>query len=99
MRGLLEQGVHVATICDVSEGSRREGIKAIKAYYDCGMVTRPYPGCDTTGDFREVIGRRNIDAVMIATPDHWHAIPVLEATRAGKAIYCEKPLALTIRQG
>src|SRR5256885_5901224 len=49
-------------------------------------------------DFRELLARKDIDAVVIATPDHWHAIPVVEACRAGKDIYCEKPLSLTIHE-
>jgi predicted dehydrogenase len=50
-------------------------------------------------DFREVINRKDIDAVAVLTPDHWHSIPVLMAARAGKAMYCQKPLSLTISEG
>jgi predicted dehydrogenase len=55
-----------------------------------------YKGCDEYKDFRELIARKDIDAVCIATPDHWHAIPVIMAANAKKDIYCEKPLSLTI---
>ncbi len=50
-------------------------------------------------DFREILGRKDIDAVEVCTPDHWHAIPVLEACKAKKDIYCQKPLSLTIAEG
>lgn len=53
----------------------------------------------TYGDYREILARKDIDAVMISTPDHWHAQPVVEAALAGKDIYVQKPLSLTIAEG
>ena len=50
-------------------------------------------------DFRKVIDRKDIDAVVIATPDHWHAIQTITACEAGKDVYCEKPVSITIREG
>ena len=58
-----------------------------------------YKGCDAYVDFREIIARRDIDAVCVTTPDHWHAIPSIMAATAGKDIYCEKPLSLTVAEG
>ncbi len=54
---------------------------------------------DVVGDFRKILDRKDIDAVVIATPDHWHAIPSILACQAGKDVYCEKPLAYTIGEG
>src|SRR6185503_16233106 len=49
-------------------------------------------------DFRELLARKDIDAVVIATPDHWHALITIAAAKAGKDIYCEKPLSESIRE-
>ncbi|HWB03140.1 MAG TPA: Gfo/Idh/MocA family oxidoreductase [Verrucomicrobiales bacterium] len=55
--------------------------------------------CKAYGDFRELLARPDIDAVHIATPDHWHAIMVIEACRAGKDVFCQKPETRTLREG
>lgn len=87
--------VKVLAVCDV-DTTRREGAK--KIVDDWYSEDKTYKGCDAYNDFREVIARKDIDAVLIGTPDHWHVIPAVAAMQAGKDVYCEKPLTLTIAE-
>lgn len=88
--------VQCVAVCDVDSTRRAHAQKFIEDRYS--KAGRTYKGCDTYNDFRELIARKDIDAVVIATPDHWHAIPLIAACQAGKDVYCEKPLTLTIRE-
>src|SRR5262245_55013039 len=88
--------VECVAVCDVDTNRRRHAKAFIEERY--AKDGRAAQGIAEYTDFRELIARRDIDAVCIATPDHWHAIPLLEACRAGKDVYCEKPLTLTIRE-
>ncbi len=93
MQALLATGqAQVVGLCDV-DANRRTAVK--------NLLAKKYnsPDCVSCTDFREILARDDIDAVMIATPDHWHALVAIAAAKAGKAVYCEKPLALTIEQG
>jgi len=83
--------VHCAIICDVDDAQIAATIKMLK------KLNRPEP--DTVKDFRRLLDRKDIDAVIVATPDHWHALPTIYACQAGKDVYCEKPLATSIGEG
>ena len=72
--------------------------KANKFYADKTGVAS-YDSCKPYEDFRELLALKDINAVVIATPDHWHAVHVIRAAEAGKDISCEKPLSLTIKEG
>jgi predicted dehydrogenase len=87
--GLLKQLelTEIAAVCDVYEPH----VNAAKAQYA--------PDARGCVDHRELLGRNDIDAVVIGTPDHWHVPIVLDAIRAGKDIYCEKPITHTIEEG
>jgi predicted dehydrogenase len=102
-RGLLggflsQKDVQVVAVCDVDTNRRQNARKMVEDRYAAQIKSGQYRGCAAFNDFRELLARKDINAVVIATPDHWHAIPVLEACRANKDIYCEKPLSLTINE-
>jgi predicted dehydrogenase len=94
---LNSPGTHVVAACDVDKLKLARGKKIVEDHY-ARKSGGSYKGCDTYGDFRDVIGRDDIDAVVISTPDHWHAITVIQSAQAGKDIYCEKPLSQTIEE-
>ncbi len=89
----------VVAVCDVDGVRLDEAQERVNEFYAEENEVPDYEGCDAYGDFRDVLARDDIDAVLIATPDHWHAIPAIMAAKAGKDIYCEKPLTLTIDEG
>jgi predicted dehydrogenase len=95
---LRNRGVQVVAVCDVHRVRREDAIARVHRAYAEPRRSGTYRGCDGYIDFRELLGRADIDAVVIATPDHWHAIPAILAARARKDIYCEKPLSLTIAE-
>jgi predicted dehydrogenase len=91
--------VRVLAVCDV-DTIRRNGAKAMVEKADAEEVkSGAYKGCDAYGNFEDLLARKDIDAVVIATPDHWHALAAIAAAKAGKDIYCEKPMAHTILEG
>jgi predicted dehydrogenase len=81
--------VQIRAVCDVDKSYQQRAKAFVDDRYqnqDCAMYT----------DFRDMLARKDIDAVVIATPDHWHAIQMIQACEQGKDVYCEKPLSLTI---
>jgi predicted dehydrogenase len=82
----------VIAVCDVKQTRREKSQKAVDEHYGEKV-------CAVFNDFRELCGRIDIDAVVVASTDHWHVLHALEAVRAGKDVYCEKPLGPSIEQG
>jgi predicted dehydrogenase len=95
---LRRSDVQVVAVCDVVEERRGNALKTVEDHY-AKQKKGTFKGCKAYNDFRDLLARTDIDAVVIATPDHWHAIPCVLAAKAGKHIYCEKPLTLAIAQG
>ncbi len=88
---LANPGVQMIAVCDVQNDRRNAAQAAVNQKYgntDCGAYR----------DFRDLLARDDIDAVMIATGDRWHALASIMAAKAGKDIYCEKPMSLTIAE-
>jgi len=88
---LARRDAQVVAVCDA---------KSRELTYARDLVDRQYGllGCAAYADFRELLAREDIDAVLIATPDHWHAVMAMAAVRAGKDLYLEKPLTLSVAE-
>ncbi len=95
---LGQKETQVLAVCDVDTKRREHAKKMVEDRYAKDTKGGAYKGCGAYNDFRELLARKDIDAVVIGTPDHWHAIPAIEACIAKKDIYCEKPLTLTIKE-
>jgi len=113
LRGFLRQpNAQIVAVCDVhnlhyrdlawgkGDGFGREpGQKLVESHYAADKASGRYKGCTAFSDYHKLIARDDIDAVIVATPDHWHATIVLAALKRGKSIYCEKPLTHFFAEG
>jgi predicted dehydrogenase len=89
----------VVAVSDVYKMKVDSFVKQVNAAYAAKSNQNTYKGCDAYEDFTQLLHRKDIDAVVIATPDHWHGVQAVWAAAAGKDIYCEKPLSLTVAEG
>ncbi len=90
--------VQILAVCDVWKTKRKQSRARLHNFYQQKFGRGAYTTCEDYNDFRDVLARDDIDAVLIATPIHWHAIMTIMAAQAGKDIYCEKPTAVTIKE-
>ena len=89
---LNDKRIQVVAVCDVKTEHRNRAKLAVDTRYN-------NQDCKAYVDYRDVLARNDIDLIMCATPDHWHAQISIDAMKSGKDVYCEKPLTLTIAEG
>ncbi len=95
---ITRDDVQVLAVCDVWRSKREEAQRKANEFYAQKFGQGNYTSCKAYKDFRDILVREDIDAVLIATPIHWHATMTVMAANAGKDIYCEKPTAVTIHE-
>jgi predicted dehydrogenase len=99
----LKTGARVVAVCDVDADRAQAGKEMVEQIYrkrkKAGELDGDFEPVQTYGDYRELIGRGDLDGVIIATPDFWHALPAIAAAEAGLGIFLQKPLTHTIPEG
>ena len=99
LHGFLGQDLVVTAVCDCDRARREDRARVVNDYYaQHPQLGVPGTVCRAVADFREVLADPSVDMVCIATPDHWHAYMAVEAMKAGKDVYCEKPLTHTVEE-
>jgi predicted dehydrogenase len=91
--------VKVVAASEVYSEKSKAFVEGVNKFYAEKADQQKYDAVRVFSDFRELLAQPDIDAVVIATPDHWHGVHAVKAAEAGKDIYCEKPLSLTVKEG
>jgi predicted dehydrogenase len=99
MSMLGRRDIQILAVCDVDRRKRENARSQVEESYAASMADGTYKGCDAYLEYENICQRRDIDAVFICTPDHWHAPISLAAIKSGKDVYCEKPMTLTPHEG
>jgi predicted dehydrogenase len=96
---LAQTDAQILAVCETDSVRLARAKQRVENKYAQAMTSGAYKGCDAYADFRQIIGRKDIDAVVISTPDHWHVIPSIMAARAGKDVFVEKPMTTSVEEG
>src|SRR5262249_55133545 len=88
----------IVAVCDLDSNRLEAGKKLVNDYYS-KKTGKPFAGVAGYADYRALLENKDIDAVVISTPDHWHALIAIKAVTAGKDVYLQKPASLTIAEG
>ena len=92
------ENAHITAVCDLDSRRVADAVKLVDGFYT-KKTGKAYTGTRPYEDHRELLQNKDIDAVLVSTPDHWHAPIVVHAVRAGKDVYMQKPASLTIAEG
>jgi len=97
MRGTMASPLsQVVALCDCRRPRLEAAMNVVKQHYGAKTPGGTWRGCDAYHDFREVLVREDVDALLVCPPDHWHGVIATAALRAGKDLYCEKPIGVSL---
>jgi predicted dehydrogenase len=99
MPGLWKhESARIMAVCDLDSNRVKDAIALVNGQYT-KITGKPYDGVTGYAHYRDLLANKDVDAVVISTPDHWHALIAIDAVRAGKDVYLQKPASLTIAEG
>ena len=100
LRNLMNKtGTHAIAVCDPDKNNMNRAKDHVNKQYAKQTESGEYKGCETFSDYRDLSAMKELDAVIVGTPDHWHALACLELLRNKKDVYCEKPITHLFAEG